>query len=51
MAKHLGWVDFFTLSVLGAVPGILLLFRFAPWGGTKAEANTNVDANTDTELA
>lgn len=51
MAKHLGWIDFFTLSVLGAVPGILLLFRFAPWRAAEAGAGTNVDANTDTELA
>ena len=31
MAEHLGWVQFFTLSVLGALPGILLLHRFAPF--------------------
>ncbi len=33
MANALGWPMFFTVSVLGAVPGILLLPRFAPWNG------------------
>lgn len=31
MAKGLGWPLFFAVSVLGAVPGIFLLTRFAPW--------------------
>jgi PAT family beta-lactamase induction signal transducer AmpG len=31
MAKGLGWPLFFAVSVLGAVPGIWLLTRFAPW--------------------
>ena len=31
MAKGLGWPTFFAVSVLGAVPGIWLLTRFAPW--------------------
>jgi MFS transporter, PAT family, beta-lactamase induction signal transducer AmpG len=29
--KSLGWPTFFAVSVLGAVPGIWLLTRFAPW--------------------
>lgn len=33
IAQALGWPVFFALSVLGAVPGILLLARFAPWNG------------------
>ncbi len=31
MVAALGWPWFYTLSVLGAVPGIVLLPRFAPW--------------------
>lgn len=33
VAQALGWPVFFSISVLGAVPGILLLTRFAPWNG------------------
>jgi MFS transporter, PAT family, beta-lactamase induction signal transducer AmpG len=33
VAQALGWPIFFSLSVLGAVPGIVLLARFAPWNG------------------
>lgn len=36
-AQALGWPVYFSLSVLAAVPGLLLLTRFAPWnGGGKA---------------
>ncbi|ROQ93452.1 AmpG family muropeptide MFS transporter [Desulfosoma caldarium] len=31
LVAALGWPWFYTLSVLGAVPGIVLLPRFAPW--------------------
>lgn len=31
MAKSMGWAAFYAVSTLGAVPGILLLTRFAPW--------------------
>ena len=31
LAKHLGWESFFVLCTLLAVPGMLLLFRVAPW--------------------
>ena len=31
MAQSTGWAWFFALSVLGAIPGLLLLPRFAPW--------------------
>ena len=31
LANHFGWPWFFALSVLGGLPGILLLNRFAPW--------------------
>ena len=31
MAKHLGWDAFFIFCALIAIPGLLLLHRFAPW--------------------
>ena len=31
VAKHLGWEWFFIFCTLAAIPGILLLPRFAPW--------------------
>ncbi|MEE9543373.1 MAG: AmpG family muropeptide MFS transporter, partial [Thermodesulfobacteriota bacterium] len=38
-AKHMGWVGFFIACVLIAVPGMLLLLKFAPWNSAKAEIN------------
>jgi len=32
-AQALGWPIYFSMSVLGAIPGIVLLARFAPWNG------------------
>ena len=37
MASSMGWPMFFAVSVLGALPGILLLPRFAPWKAEKWE--------------
>jgi PAT family beta-lactamase induction signal transducer AmpG len=34
MAKHMGWESFFIFCVLIAVPGMLLLLKFAPWHTT-----------------
>lgn len=31
MVKHIGWESFFILCALVAVPGMLLLLKFAPW--------------------
>lgn len=31
IAKNLGWVSFFIVCVLIAIPGMLLLLKFAPW--------------------
>ncbi len=31
LAKHMGWESFFMACALIAIPGILLLFKFAPW--------------------
>lgn len=36
LAKHMGWENFFILCVLLAIPGMLLLLKFAPWGGRRA---------------
>lgn len=41
LAKHLGWVGFFLFCAVMAVPGILLLFKIAPWskkGVTSAQS-------------
>ena len=31
LAKNLGWVSFFIACTLIAIPGVLLLLKFAPW--------------------
>ena len=31
LAKHFGWESFFIFCALVAIPGMLLLIRFAPW--------------------
>lgn len=35
----LGWFDFFLMCAVLAVPGMLLLFRVAPWNGANETAN------------
>jgi len=37
MVNSLGWPMFYAVSVLGALPGILLLPRFAPWRSVPGE--------------
>jgi PAT family beta-lactamase induction signal transducer AmpG len=40
MATHIGWESFFIGCTLVAIPGMLLLLKFAPWNSqlaTKAE--------------
>lgn len=32
LAKHMGWENFFIFCVFIALPGMLLLLKFAPWG-------------------
>jgi PAT family beta-lactamase induction signal transducer AmpG len=42
MAKSIGWESFFIFCALAAVPGMLLLIKFAPWNSraaVEAEAN------------
>jgi len=36
LAKNLGWESFFIACTLFAVPGMLLLLRFAPWNSKEA---------------
>ncbi len=43
VAQALGWPIFFSLSILGAVPGIVLLTRFAPWNGRGRAALTDAE--------
>ncbi|MCE5334036.1 MAG: AmpG family muropeptide MFS transporter [Desulfobacteraceae bacterium] len=38
MVQWLGWASFFAASTLAAVPGLLLLARFAPWNGKRPVA-------------
>lgn len=42
MVQYFGWAVFFAVSVLGAVPGLALLTRFAPWNGKQAAALSEV---------
>ena len=35
-AKHMGWTAFFVVCALVAVPGMLLLLKFAPWWSREA---------------
>ncbi|MDI6795638.1 MAG: MFS transporter, partial [Desulfatibacillaceae bacterium] len=35
LAKSLGWAPFFVFCTLIAIPGMLLLFKFAPWKSNK----------------
>jgi PAT family beta-lactamase induction signal transducer AmpG len=32
IVEHIGWVDFFLLCAILAIPGMVLLFWVAPWG-------------------
>jgi len=36
MAKHIGWEGFFIICTLVAIPGMLLLLKFAPWNSEAA---------------
>jgi PAT family beta-lactamase induction signal transducer AmpG len=38
-AKHMGWAGFFIACVLIAVPGLLLLLKFAPWHSGQPQIN------------
>jgi len=36
MVEHLGWTSFFLVCTVLAIPGMLLLFKVAPWNETEA---------------
>ena len=36
MVKNIGWESFFIFCTLAAIPGMLLLMKFAPWNSKKA---------------
>ena len=38
LVEHLGWVDFFWLCFVLAIPGMLLLTKVAPWNETHDKA-------------
>jgi len=41
IAKNLGWESFFIFCTLIAIPGLMLLHRFAPWRSGHATATIN----------
>jgi len=40
LAESLGWDGFFVFCTLSAIPGMLLLLKFAPWNGEVAKAES-----------
>jgi len=40
IAKHIGWENFFVTCALIAIPGMLLLLKFAPWNSRENERTT-----------
>lgn len=38
-AKHMGWASFFIMCTLIAIPGMLLLLKFAPWSSREGGNN------------
>ncbi|MCX8618864.1 AmpG family muropeptide MFS transporter [Gilliamella sp. B2923] len=45
MVAYLGWTTFFILCAILAIPGMLLLFKVAPWN-TKSQENNNGQINS-----
>jgi len=39
MAKYIGWENFFIACALVAIPGMLLLLKFAPWNAANSHEN------------
>ena len=39
MAEGMGWAGFFIFCTVIAIPGMLLLFKFAPWGANDGNHN------------
>ena len=48
MVQSLGWAMFYAVSLLGAVPGILLLPRFAPWNASQGRGMPEHNAGAGT---
>ena len=44
-AKHLGWEGFFIFCTLAAIPGMLILYRIAPWRAQPAPADSTDHLN------
>jgi PAT family beta-lactamase induction signal transducer AmpG len=44
-ADALGWRDFFLLSILAGVPGLVMLARFVPWGAREPEFHVAAPAS------
>lgn len=42
MVESIGWTGFYTVCALAALPGMLLLFRIAPWGSGNEDINANI---------
>jgi PAT family beta-lactamase induction signal transducer AmpG len=42
MAKHIGWESFFIVCTLVAIPGMLLLLKFAPWNSKTGVAAEHI---------
>ncbi len=40
MVQWMGWATFFAATMVAAIPGLLLLPRFAPWNGKRSAALT-----------
>jgi PAT family beta-lactamase induction signal transducer AmpG len=46
LAKNLGWGSFFIACALIAIPGMLILLKFAPWNPRKATEDAGLPAST-----
>jgi PAT family beta-lactamase induction signal transducer AmpG len=44
MAEYLGWVVFYIVCSLVALPGLLLLLRIAPWGSSNEKIDASIKA-------
>jgi PAT family beta-lactamase induction signal transducer AmpG len=45
LAKNLGWESFFIACALIAIPGMMLLLKFAPWNPRKATEDAGLPAS------
>lgn len=40
MAKYMGWSEFFIFCTLIAIPGMIMLIKFAPWNGKQVNLDS-----------